>query len=214
MYHEVLCIHPLDESTTFLEPIREVFSSHSIIIEASLEAHNTILEKIHDFNQKSLIIFLGHGSKEALKGCSTSSYELENFIDINRAKNLFKNHDIFLLSCNSVDFLSSFDSYNSSIGFGNIISSMEEVEIERRFRDLNLEFDDVEIFKSSFVKAVKETLNLLLKNKIFFKEVPIHLRYFINKEINYILLDKNHQNRKEVAKLLFEFRDEMIYRVK
>ena len=76
MYQEVLCIHPLDESTAFLEPIREIFSNNSII-EANLEAHNAILEKIYNFNYKSLIIFLGHGSKEALKGSSTSDYEFK-----------------------------------------------------------------------------------------------------------------------------------------
>jgi hypothetical protein len=213
MYQEVLCIHPLDESTAFLEPIRKIFSNNSII-EANLEAHNAILEKIYNFNYKSLIIFLGHGSKEALKGSSTSDYEFENYIDVNQAKNLFKNHDIFLLSCNSRDFLNAFDSYNSSIGFGNIISSMEEVDIERRFRDLNLENEDVELFKLSFVSAVKQTFIQLITNKIIFKEIPIYLRYFINKEINSVLLSKDLKNRKEIAKLLFEFRDEMIYRVK
>jgi hypothetical protein len=91
---------------------------------------------------------------------------------------------------------------------------MEEVDIERRFRDLNLENEDVELFKLSFVSAVKQTFIQLITNKIIFKEIPIYLRYFINKEINSVLLSKDLKNRKEIAKLLFEFRDEMIYRVK
>lgn len=195
----------------FLEPIRSIFGNDSILVQPSAESHSLVLEQLSKLSERSLIIFLGHGSSEILKGASFSGYEQENFIDNQQAKYLFSNHDVFLLSCNSSDFLKTFSSYNSSIGFGNILSSMEEVEVERRFRDINIDTEDIEIFKFAFVNAVQSVLIILNENKINFSELSIFIRYYINKEINKILLCKENPNRTEIAKLLFEFRDEMVF---
>jgi hypothetical protein len=208
-YQKIICIHPLDETTMFLKPIRDIFSESSIQVEHNFEAHNSVLEQLSNLSERSLILFLGHGSSQLLKGASFLDYEQEHFIDNNQAKHLFANHDVFLLSCNSSDFLKSFSSYNSSIGFGNILSSIEEVEIEQKFRDINVDAEDIEIFKSAFVNAIYNSLLRFNQGRIKFSELSIYIRYNVNKEINIILLNKGIVNRREIAKLLFEFRDEM-----
>lgn len=208
-YYKKICIHPLDSTTMFLDPIRNVFADNSILVQPNIESHNFVLEQLVNLSERSLIIFLGHGSSQLLKGASFSNYDQEHFIDNKQAQHLFSNHDVFLLSCNSSDFLNAFSSYSSSIGFGNILSSMEEVEIEQKFRDININFEDIEIFKSAFVNAVYFALTILNEGKINFSKLSVFIRYYINDEINKILLNKEIMNRTEISKLLFEFRDEM-----
>lgn len=209
-YQKIICIHPQDETTSFLTPIREVFGKNTILIEPNIESHDSVLKELSQLSQKCLIVFLGHGSSILLKGAVSAGFELEGFIDNNQAKTLFANHDVFLLSCNSSEFLKSFSSYNASIGFGNILSSIEEVEIEQKFRDINVDAEDIEIFKFAFVKAIYNSFLAFNHGIIKFSELSICIRYNVNKEINIILLNKGTVNRKEVAKLLFEFRDEMV----
>ncbi len=99
------------------------------------------------------------------------------------------------------------------IGFGNILSSMEELSIEAEnatgiYRNLNEK--DFENFNSSYINAIICSINLFLSNKINFEQIYQYIEFFINKDILSVLKNKEKDNRLEVSKLLFEFKNEMV----
>ncbi|MGV8946474.1 MAG: hypothetical protein ACOH1N_08600 [Lutibacter sp.] len=214
IYSNIICIHPKDSSTDFLRLLGEIFNANYIVIDDNDEAHTNTLLLLESFREKSLVVFLGHGHTYGLSSSNTNDYPLKIFIDIQLANKLFIKHDVLLLACRSSDFIRNINPvYSSIIGFGNILSSLEEVSNEAQyetglFRDLNQV--DIDDFNNNYIDSISKSLKLLFENKIIFSQIPIYISYFLNKKINNILRKKEKVNRIEVAKLLFELRDEMI----
>jgi hypothetical protein len=210
-YKRIICIHPNDTTTSLLAPIGELFESYIKIIPND-EAHANALTELSTCEDRSLIIFLGHGTGTVLYGAETEDYKRKEFISITHAENLFKFHDILLISCYSATFLDRPIEYNSAIGFGNIISSIQERNTEAElvtghYRPISPE--DIEIFNNKLVDCIKRSIQRLIAEKISFADLYNYFTYFFNQEISNILLNKSVDNRKEIAKLMFELRDEM-----
>ena len=213
-YSNIICLHPKDKSTDFLKYLGEIFGSNYRIIEDNKESHKEILLLIESFTAKSLVVFLGHGHSHSLSSANTENFQSQIFIDALNANKLFKNHDVLLLACRSSEFIGKINLINSSlIGFGNILSSTDEVALEAEYETgiyRNLEQEDINFFNETYVDAISKTFILLFNNKIKFNQMPRFISYFLNKSINIILRETNKKNRVDVAKLLFEFRNEMI----
>lgn len=214
VYSNIICIHPKDKTTDFLKPLGEIFESNYKVIEDNDKSHTDILQLIESFTKKSLIVFLGHGHTHGLSSSSTENFPSKVFIDITIANNLFKKHDVLLLACRSSEFIGKIDlAYNTIIGFGNILSSLEEVSNEAEYETgiyRNLEQINIDYFNKSYTEAILKSFILVFKGKIKFNQLPSYISYFLNKSINLILKQSNKENSVEVAKLLFEFRNEMI----
>lgn len=213
-YSNIICIHPKDMTTDFLSPIGEIFKSNYQIVEDNDESHAKVLLLIESYSEKSLIVFLGHGHTFGLSGSSTENFPSKVFIDKIKANKLFVNHDVLLLSCKSSEFIGNINSaYNSIIGFGNILSSLGEVSNEAEYETglyRNLQQEDIDYFNKSYIDAISKSFILVFQNKIKFNQIPSYISCFLNKSINFILRQKDKENRIEVAKLLFEFRNEMV----
>jgi hypothetical protein len=213
-YSNIICIHPKDETTAFLKPLGEIFESNYKIIEDNEESHTEILHLIESYSEKSLIVFLGHGHTYGLSSSNTESFPTKIFIDTTIANKSFTNHDVLLLACKSSEFIGNINYvYNSIVGFGNILSSLDEVSNEAEYETghyRNLEQVDIDYFNKSYIDAISKSFKLVFNNKIKFHQIPSYISYFLNKSINLILRQKDKENRVEVAKLLFEFRNEMI----
>ena len=213
-YDQIICIHPKDFSTDFLKPIGDLFENKYYIIEDNEESHQNTLSLIRQLQRKCLIVFLGHGSSSGLNSANTHLYSKRTFINKDIGNEIFSAHDIFLLCCNSSEYTKQLHSYNSILGFGNILSSKEEVTIEAEYTGILrvLDDDDISKFNMSYVHAIRSAFTLLFKGKITFKHLKDYIEYFINKEISQILLNKEKSNRIEVSKLYFELRNEMVVR--
>ncbi|MDI6047026.1 hypothetical protein [Flavobacterium yafengii] len=213
-YSNIICIHPKDNTTDFLKPLGEIFHVNYLIVEDNEEAHAEILLLIESFTEKSLVVFLGHGHTYGLASSNTESFTTQVFIDITKANKLFTNHDVLLLACRSSEFIGNINSvYNSIVGFGNILSSLDEVSNEALYETgfyRNLEQLDIDYFNKSYIDAISKSFMLVFENKIKFNQISSYISYFLNKSINLILRQMNKENRVEVARLLFEFRNEMV----
>lgn len=209
---QFLCIHPEDETTLFLEPIGKLFRENYIKVQPLDQSHEEAIQKIQAAEEKSIIIFLGHGTQNLLYSSETSAYEKKEFINISLSNSIFKNKNILLVSCFSADLINKFDTYNCAIGFGNIISSIEERNAEAELfsgKYINIDKKDIDIFNNCYVTSIKKSIKLLIESKINFHQLYTYIRLYLNKEINKVLLDKNLSNRLEIATLLFLLRDEI-----
>lgn len=212
-YSHIICIHPEDQSTSFLSVIGAEVGEHYRTIPANQESHAELIDILAAYQRNALIIFLGHGSHGSLFGSIDSpSGGKAVFLNLDYTRKLFNGHDVLLVSCNSADFLNKQSSYNNAIGFGNIISSEDEANREAEYitgvyRDISS--DDIAVFNDCFSSSVAEAIRLLAKGTIYFKELFTYLLYFLNKKINKVLLDRNLEKRIGIAQLLFETRSEM-----
>lgn len=215
-YKSICCIHSLDQSTKFLESFKDIVPDSYIVIDTSEDSLQNVIEKVKSLEPISLILFLGHGHSRGIYCPVLEGLEKRIFIDIKMGEEMFRNHDLILLSCKSADFIQSLSSYNGAIGFGNIISSPEESSAEAeytgKYRDLAE--DDIHYFNNSYVNAIAKCFKFLIQGNILFREMPDYISFYINKEINLILRQKNKANKTEVATLLFEFRNDMIFSIR
>jgi hypothetical protein len=207
--YDILIVHALDETTQFLLPFKEEFPEFYWEVKADSNIQHT-LNEISQKSENSIIVFLGHGHSTGLYAPN----DKDNII-INKdiANEIFTNKNILLLSCNSNQFIEKLETYKHIIGFGDILSSIEEVRIRSEYEaNICISDEDIKWFNNTYIQSIIKTLRHLLKAKIEFSEVSKYIEFYINKEINIILRDKTIINRKERAKLLFEFKNEMLFK--
>ena len=207
--YDILIVHALDETTQFLLPFKEEFPEFYWEVKADSNIQHT-LNEISQKSENSIIVFLGHGHSTGLYAPN----DKDNII-INKdiANEIFTNKNILLLSCNSNQFIEKLETYKHIIGFGDILSSIEEVRIRSEYEaNTCISDEDIKWFNNTYIQSIIKTLRHLLKAKIEFSEVSKYIEFYINKEINIILRDKTIINRKERAKLLFEFKNEMLFK--
>ncbi|MEO8947304.1 MAG: hypothetical protein ABI308_02775 [Mucilaginibacter sp.] len=210
-YKNIFCIHSLDDSTAFLSPFKNIIPEAYSSITSNKDSLKVATTMLASLEAKSLIIFLGHGYSRGLYSPQFESSEKSIFLDMENGNEYFSGHDILLLSCKSAEYIRHLTTFNNAIGFGNIISSAKESSAEAEYTGhfRNLTEKDIENFNKAYLNAISNSVDLLVKGTSTFKELPIKISFFINQEINKVLKDKGKANRIEVARLLYEFRNEI-----
>lgn len=204
----------LDDSTSFLSVFQKEFQEDFFVIEPNKESVDNSIKFLQQIPENSTVVFLGHGHSTGLYTPESNVFEKYTFVNESIGNDLFVNKKVILLSCRSNEFISKIPSAEEIIGFGNILSSHEEMIIEAdlvtgHFRDLSNV--DINYFNNSYCTAIINALHNYKKCTHNFKQLPTLIEFYLNQKINETLLGKSTKNRVELAKLLFEFRNEMLY---
>lgn len=214
MINKILIVHALDESTKFLSVFKGDFEEHYFAITSNKQEEiDKVHSKIKELNEDDIFIFLGHGASYGLFAPSSTDIKI---FDKNSANEMFQRKNIVLLSCKSSHFIRKLSTYKRIIGFGDIPSSMKEITAERDSLGTERDIYEVDIkrYNESYTNSIIKALKLLFHEKITFSQLAKYIEFFLNKEIISILEDKGKENRKDLAKLLFEFRNEMVFKDK
>lgn len=210
-YNTIRVYHAYDNSTLFLTKLSELGQNYIQFDEAN---PNFFVDDIKNYDDKSLIIFAGHGFSDGLyQPCEHRDEEVEYLLmNAEIANFCFQHHDVILLSCRSNQFIKKLGTYSNIIGFGNILSSMEEIELFNKDANskIHMSQEDVIMFNAIYTSAILKTVELLQSYKIPFDKTVIYIRYFVNQDINQILLDDKISNKREIARQLFKFRNEIV----
>ena len=210
MINKILIVHALDESTKFLSVFKEAFEEHYFAITSNKQEEiDKVHSKIKTLNEDDIFIFLGHGASYGLFAPSSTDIRI---FDKKSANEMFENKNIVLLSCKSSDFIKELSTYKRIIGFSDIPSSMNEIIAERDI--VGNQRNVIERYNKCYTNSIIKALKLLFHKKITFSQLAKYIEFFLNKEIISILEDKAKENRKDLAKLLFEFRNEMVFKDK
>jgi hypothetical protein len=202
----------IDPSTNFLFEIIKNLQNKEIkfnLIEIypNEESYIKSLEAISMFEKKSFVLFLGHGTNEKLYGGEKlPSFPKKEFVNVNQM-GIFENQNLFLLSCDSSGLLkSSFKiaKLSKSIGFGNLPTSKEEIDEDKKLKNQGISENTILEFKNLIVSTISESIIYNHKN---FDKLKDYLTLFIDKEINNAVLIKKDRN---LADLLFKMRNEMV----
>lgn len=212
---KIICVYPIEEdkSTDFLLPIYEMFKSLDTDQfvgyrpqkgdEVDMILDDLLLE------EEQLFIFLGHGSSTDIRNNHEAIINDDNF-------SLLKNKKVFLLSCRSEEFISRNNSVplKEYIGFGNMITSWDEILAERNF-DLNAYINVTEEHIDDFNKILANSILNSLSKAILKEESSYYLyskiKIYLNKAIVELLLEKKVKGYRVLADLLFKLKKEIIW---
>lgn len=213
MNHIIISIDP---STQFLFRIIESFRAASVsfnLIEVhpNEDSYRETLEIISRIEDRSTIIFLGHGTDERLYGGEFPIDFPRRELIVKEQMKLFHNQFLFLLACNSSGLIKkSFRIAKTykSIGFGALPTSKEEVQDDRKLAHQGITEETIELFKSAIVETVSVALVKYFKNSdMDFVGLSDFLQLLIDKRINNAILKEKNRS---LADLLYKMRDEMV----
>lgn len=167
------------------------------------EYARSILEGIPDYDN---IVFLGHGSSEALSGSGLTPLIKGEKVELFRGKRLF------LLSCNSKEFISSY-SLTNAIGFDIIPTGETDIHTildqDYSYFENVPDDNDLEWFRSAIVRIIINSFNdcdmsnmLLLYNRV---------KMYTNIERFGCVRKAKNLHYRDILKMLYDFKDCMVY---
>ena len=202
-----MCIFPMDETTAFLEPIAQTLQKAGFDVfdgNTNDEGYSKLI--LDAIPQHENIVFLGHGSSDALSGTNQKPLIDANNVDLLRGKALF------LLACNSKEFISSYG-FKNAIGFDIIPTSEMDVTtiVDQDYDYFETMPDDADLewFRSAIVRIVANSFEssdmenmTMLYNKI---------KMFTNRERYTCVRECKELNYRDILRMLFDFKDSMVY---
>lgn len=202
-----LCIYPQEESTSFLKPIADKFQELGYdVYDGSTgdeEYARTILDSIPGYDN---IVFLGHGSSEALSGTGLTPFIKGEKVGLLQGKRLF------LLSCNSKEFISSY-SLTDAIGFDIIPTGETDLytilDQDYSYFENVPDDKDLEWFRTAIVRIIINSFSdgdmdnmIMLYNRV---------KMYTNLERYACIRECKELNYRDILKMLFDFKDCMVY---
>lgn len=199
--NKLLCIYPLDFTTEFLSPIFNSICKFKGVTPLTGDSRDDIfLELLPSYlNDESYdsIIFLGHGCSNGLYGSGFNIIISQNELE------QIKHKKLILFSCNSSELLENIKSFRH-IGFGYILSSIEEIETIHNFHNIDLRTlskIDISYLRKRYIEIWENVLKNISTLDLELIEKRLHL--FFNYAIVNTLNDKKYHNRRLIADILF-----------
>ena len=161
----IVCVFPIDDSTNFLEPVREILEKKldAAIIrgDTTREAHrNEIMTQLRELTEQDIFVFMGHGASYCLYGSPQDGESQPLFGE--SALSLPNCSRSLLISCRSNDFINPQQLVNA-IGFEEIPATWEEMRKLREedcSRYKGVDEDTILEYRNSFVDALCGALRL------------------------------------------------------
>jgi hypothetical protein len=205
----MIVVYPSDPSTKFLQEIitnTDQFISKKIDDVLPTDYIKTF-SKINLIEESTTFLFLGHGFSGGLYGgCDNPEYRTI-FISTAKGINVFRNKKIILLACRSSEYINSLEGvYLSAIGFGNIVTSQQDLKTKN---DIFYYRDSIGIFRSDLLDLFSKSLIEAFKMEYTFLQFYNGLKLRMNKYICQHSLSKNI-NEKKAGELMFSLKKEMI----
>lgn len=209
--NKTICIYPHDFTTDFLHPL---FEHICTTLDASGIGYDTSgdddpLELIYDeIKEADTVFFLGHGMSTCLYASTIDNVALfhENNYTLLEGKRLF------LLACNSNQFIKEFNLINA-IGFGFLPTSDDDIENNRKFHNIdisNTSIFDIECFDNAIVEILINTISKeTIKDFHLFKE---RLLLNTSRKIVDCLINKKSPNYRIVADELYYMYKDVVFK--
>lgn len=206
---KVVCIYPQDETTDFLRPLCDhicaTFNAEEVGYSTSGETDpkEIIFDRIKD---AKIVFFLGHGTSSSLYAKLN-----EVLLFTNDNISLLKDKQLFLLACNSDQFIKN-NKLSDSIGFGFLPTSLYDARHVRKLHSMRIEHlkeSDIQIYNSALVNALINTLSITtMADSYIFAE---RLKLSTCEEIVKILMQRESPNYRLVADALYYFYNDVIF---
>lgn len=206
---KAVCIYPQDTTTDFLRPLCDhicaTFEAKEVGYDTSGD-YDPMEIFFNEIKDAETIFFLGHGKSTCLYASILDNAELFNKNNIS----LLEGKRLFLLACNSDQFIDKFKLTNA-VGFGFLPTSEEDVSNRKNYHKMdisNTNVLDIDSFNSGLVDCLINTLSQdTLRDFHLFKE---RMNLNISAEIVDRLVNKTTTNYRIVADELYYIYKDMV----
>ncbi len=207
---KIVCIYPQDSTTNFLRPLCDYICTTFSAIEVGYDttSDNDPLETIYnEIRDAQIVFFLGHGMSSCLYASVIDNVKIFNKDNIS----LLSGKHLFLLACNSDQFIRNFKLSNA-IGFGFLPTSEDDVRNTKQYHKMDI-FNtgvlDIGCFNKALVNCIINTLVVdTMKDFHLFKE---RMLFNTCREIVDCLLKKESKNYRIVADELYYMCKDMVF---
>jgi hypothetical protein len=209
---KIVCIYnqERDGTTAFLEPLVEHIKNMlaPVIVGYDIDSEDDPLEIIYQtILDADTIFFFGHGTSNRLYASTVDNLTLfdKNNIDLLSGKRLF------LLSCNSADFIKK-QRINKAFGFGMLPTSLDDARKWKNLHGIHIENftkEDISIYNNAIVEILTHSIMVdSLEDYILLKE---RIKFQTSIEIVKCLTQhRNNVNYRILADLLYYFSKDII----
>ena len=172
------------------------------------DSDDDTLTEIYDaVTDANIVFFLGHGRSDALYADLIDDCILFDKENVNQ----LKGKRLFLLACNSADFIKKYG-LTDAIGFEDLPTSLYDVNSRKKVHDIDitdLSEDEIEIYNAAMVSVLCNTISLeTIKDLSLFCE---KFKFQISIEIVKCLTQyKDVKNYRKIADLLFYLQKDMV----
>lgn len=204
---KVVCIFPHDFTTDFLRPLCDHICTTFDALEVGYDttSDDDPLELIFNtIEHADTIFFLGHGKSTCLYASTLDNLELFEKNNVS----LLKGKHLFLLACDSSQFISNFN-ITDAVGFGFLPTSEED--LIRRLHGMDISITgilDVECFNNALVQCLISSL--CKETMADFNLLKERIKFNVSKEIVDCLVNKKCTNYRVVADELFYVQKDLI----
>lgn len=202
-------IYPNDSSISFMDPIlnnlRIYINSGLLILincEPNLGSYQESLKQISGIAGNSRVIFIGHSTASILYGGKSCDFDKRPLIELSQMS-IFKNVELFLISCFSEKLLKSsrkHRNYSKCLGFGLLPSELDEVEAHPAMRKLSLDQNDINVFKENLADVFCSVLGFMISNNTSLDEAYNYFKIITHRKTNDLILKENNE---KVAEIFF-----------
>jgi hypothetical protein len=164
--------------------------------------------EIYDAVKKAdTVLFLGHGTSDSLFASGSDETELFGKANVM----LLANKQLFLLACNSAEFIKKYKLTNA-IGFGKMPTSLDDARHWKNLHKTTIEDfsrDNIDIYNKALVDALCNSISLeTISDYSLFRE---RFKFQVSREIVKCLIPhKDKENYRKIADLLFYLQKDMI----
>lgn len=207
---KAVCIYPQDATTDFLRPLCDHICAIFDAVEVGYDTSGDddpmeiIFNEIED---AKTVFFLGHGMSTCLYASILDNVELFNKDNIS----LLKGKRLFLLACNSDQFIGNFKLADAA-GFGFLPTSEEDISNRKNYHKMdisNTSVLDIDSFNKALVNCLTNTLTIETMND--FHLLKERMLFNICREIVDCLVNKESTNYRVVADELFYMYKDMVF---
>lgn len=214
-------IYPIDETTDFLqvipEKIIESLGEEYVNVKRIFPNEDSYSEGVNfieNLPEKSVVIFMGHGQADILWGAENNTFDKKPFLKKTDSK-VFANKYIFLLSCNSNEFLKGtfgFSKILNSIGFGSLPTEMSEIDNNKKLKSQGVNQSVIDSYKEVMIELISLSLCDMKNKNLSFPQLSNIFLLRLNKKISEVILqDVNNPENRILSNLLFLMKAEFIY---
>lgn len=209
---KIACIYiqERDGTTSFLSPfvehIRNLF--YPIFVDYDIDSEDDPLEIIYQtVSTADTVLFFGHGTSDQLYASTVDNVALYNKDNID----LLGGKRLFLLSCNSADFIRK-HRLNNALGFGMLPTSLDDARKWKALHGVYIEDftrDDISIYNHAVVEIL---INSVTANSIIdFALIKERIKFQTSAEIARCLFQhKDNAKYRDLADLLYYFQKDVV----
>lgn len=202
-------IYPNDPTVYFMNPIIKILKSYiedgSLVLircEANISSYQESIQQISRIPENSRVIFIGHSTASTIYGGHSIDFEKRPLLQLSQMS-IFKNIELFLISCFSEKLLKSsraYRNYSRCLGFGLLPSELEEVAAHPAMKKLILNQEDINIFKHHLADIFCSVLNYMISHNTSLDAAYNYFKIIIHKKTNELILNENNE---KIAELFF-----------